>query len=337
MHTVTERRSWFFDALCAMRAIRREVLQFRFKYPLWVVPEAGPKDSLHYYIYSDSLSWAVLRVDAEGIAGCYYPTTGIVYRPAFIAWYGLVNLGHYLRRRDPVGLKVFLNQVNWLERHALSRDDGSVVWPMSFDCQEGAIQLKAPWISGNAQGLVISALIRAWRLTRQASFLELLKKSIRVFQVDSGEGGIRCVVDGYVLYTEIPGYPPPGILDGFLAALLGLYDLFVETEDTLTEELFNQGIDGLKYMLHRWDYREKWTWYGSHDYLCPPSYHCLNRLLLGVLARLSGEHCLAEYAEHWDPTRLSLLGRAEIFLGFIATKNACRIRHRTWREKRVAA
>src|SRR5215470_13687906 len=32
-------------------------------------------------------------------------------------------------------------------------------------------------------------------------------------------------------YTEVPGGPLPGILDGFMISLLGLYDLYIETED----------------------------------------------------------------------------------------------------------
>ena len=94
-----------------------------------------------------------------------------------------------------------------------------------------------------------------------------------------------------------------------------------------------QGIEGLKYMLPYWDYRKKWSWYGCRDYLCPPAYHCLNRVLLTALARVSREPCFAEYARCWDPDRLSMPERAEIFLAFLLTKNACRVRHRTWRQK----
>jgi hypothetical protein len=42
-----------------LRAFRSEVLQFHFDYPLDIVPEAGPKESLHYYLYSEKLSWSV--------------------------------------------------------------------------------------------------------------------------------------------------------------------------------------------------------------------------------------------------------------------------------------
>jgi hypothetical protein len=316
----------------ALRAIYGEVLGFRFDYPLDIVPEAGPKHSLAYYLYSEALSWEAMRLDSMGIPRTRTRLTGAVYAPGYIAWYGLVNLGHYVLHGDQTSLDVFLNQINWLERHAVLRHDGAVVWPMDFDYLEGSARIKAPWVSAHDQGLAISALVRSWRLTRRPVVLELLAKSAKIFELDVDHHGIRVLSGRYVMYTEKPGVPPPVILDGFMTSLLGLYDLFMETGDSAVEQLFSEGIDGLKHMLPAWDYRKKWSWYGPHSYLCPPAYHCLNRLLLAVLARLSNEPRLAEYAERWDPDRLSVLGRAEIYVVFLLTKNACRFRHRTWRQ-----
>jgi len=318
----------------AIRAMRAETLGFRFAYPLEIDDAAGPKDSLHYYIYSDSLPGDVLRLDSEGIAQCCYPTTGTVYRPGFVAWYGLKHLGHYLRRRSQIDLQIFLKQVDWLERNAVLRDDGALVWPHKFDWRDGANFLKAPWLSANAQGLAVSALVRGWRLTRRPGLLELLKKSWKVFEIGVDRNGLAEVLNGHVLYTELPGC---AIFDHFLTALLGLYDLFAETGDPAVGRLFNKGIEGLKAMLGTWDYRQKWSWYGSHTYLSPPAYHCLNRVLLQVLARLSREPILAYYADSWNPDRLSISSRLEVFFGFLLTKNASRLRQRTWQQKRIKA
>lgn len=318
----------------AVRAMRAETLDFRFAYPLEIDDAAGPKDSLHYYIYSDSPAGDVLRLDSEGIAQCCYPTTGAVYRPGFVAWYGLKHLGHYLRRRNQIDLQIFLRQVDWLERDAVLRDDGSLVWPHKFDWRDGSSILKAPWLSANAQGLAVSALVRGWRLTRRPRLLELLKKSWKVFEISVEDNGLSEVINGHVLYTELRGC---AIFDHFLTALLGLYDLFAETGDPAIGRLFSKGIEGLKAMLRTWDYRQKWSWYGSHTYLCPPAYHCLNRVLLKVLARLSREPILTSYADSWNPDRLSISSRLEVFFGFLFTKNASRLRQRTWQQKRIKA
>ena len=96
--------------------------------------------------------------------------------------YGLNNLGHYLQSGDQAHLKVFLSQVDWLGAHAVIREDGAVVWPHDFDHQESAVRLKAPWLSANAQGLVIRALVRGWRITRRPRLLELLERTLRSTQ-----------------------------------------------------------------------------------------------------------------------------------------------------------
>jgi hypothetical protein len=118
-----------------------------------------------------------------------------------------------------------------------------------------------------------------------------------------------------------------------MTALLGLYDLSVETGgDPAVRGLFEEGIAGLEYALPRWDYRKKWSWYGSRAYLSPPAYHHQHFLLLQVLARLSKQPVLSEYAEQWCPGRLSAFGRTEVYLGFLLTKNWNRLRRRTWKQ-----
>jgi hypothetical protein len=90
------KRTRSFESLgYAIRAIRKEVFGFQFAYPLEVVSEAGSRDSLHYYLYSDSLSWEAMRLDGAGIPRTWDRTSGTNYWPGYIAWYGLVNLGHY--------------------------------------------------------------------------------------------------------------------------------------------------------------------------------------------------------------------------------------------------
>ena len=332
------------DLKIAMHTLYEEIAEFRFDYPIMMVPEAGPKESLHYYNYKYSVMppyrppyLSVKRPDSNGIPREWCRFAGVVYRPGFIAVDGLQHLGHYLRSGNNSDLHVFLNYVNWLEQHAVIRADGAVVWPHDFDLQEGPILLKAPWVSANVQGWVISALVRGWRITRRPRLLELLKGSARVFQLDSDHNGVRVQAEGHVVYTESPGLPAPGIMDGFMRSLLGLYDLHVETGDSEVYELFREGVEGLRYFLPRWDYRNKWSWYSNRFYLSPPSYHCLNRMMLTALARLTGDPLFAKYAELWNPDRMPASDRAEIYLAFLLTKNACRFKYRTWRQKTAAA
>jgi hypothetical protein len=312
----------------ATRALRREILGFRFDYPVDTVPSAGPRDSLAYYVHSDRLFFDAMELDPRGIPVQRSRTVGPTHNPAYVAWYGLASLGRALQGRDLAGEGRFLAQVEWLAAHGVRREDDAVVWPYTFDWREGHCVLRAPWISAMAQGLAMSALVRGYRVTGREGFLDLCRAASRVFARDVRDGGVRTVEQGHALYEEYPGYPLPRVLDGFLFGLLGLYDLAAETGDHRAIQLFADGIKGLRHALPRWDYRGKWSWYGSHGYLCPPHYHRLNQSLLHVLGRLSREPILIRYAERWDPARLSVADRLEVFSAFLLTKNWARVRFR---------
>lgn len=318
-----------------IRAIQREFCEFHFSDPYEADFEAGAIDSLRYPIHSDKLTWETMRMDDAGIPRSRTRTTGTNYWPAYVAWYALIALGNYHRGGGSHHLDVFLRQIDWLEKNAVCREDGAVVWPMNFDYQEGETFLRAPWVSAHAQGLVISAMVRAWRITQRRNIQELLGRSARVFDLNVREGGIRAEVSGNAFYTEVPGGPVPGILDGFLVSLIGLHDLYVETRDRDVGRLLTDGLAGLKKLFPWWNYRDKWSWYGHRSYLSPPAYHFWNRILLSVLASVIGDADLAGQAERWNPERLSATERAEIYGVFLATKNCTRIQCRTWRQKTI--
>ena len=312
--------------LWAFRAFRRELFGFRFDYPIEAIQEAGPIESLHYYVYSDQLFLDDLLFDQDGIAMKQYRAQGAQYNPLFIAWWGLVNLERYLRTTEEDYLKKFLLQVEWLKSNAVTRADGAVVWPCYFDWQEGLCKFQSPWISAMYQGVVMSALVRGYRINGDKSLLVLCEQAAGVFENSIEDGGVRTIEQGQVLYEEYPGYPLPRVLDGFLVSLLGLYDLAVETGRPNVRRLFDQGIEGLRETLDYWDFHGKWSWYGTHGYLCPPHYHKFNWVLLAVLGRLTGEETLTRCAGRWSEQGRTMIDKIQIFLMFAITKNFARLR-----------
>jgi hypothetical protein len=310
----------------ALRAFRQEIFGFQFDYPIDVIENAGLSSCLHYYLWNPSLFLDNLDFDQQEVPRKRYRAQGPQYNPLFIAWWGLSNLRQYLESHDKEFLRKFMIQVAWLKANAVHRDDGAVVWPCYFDWQEGLCKLSSPWISAMYQGVVISTLIRGYRMNGDQALLDLSKRATVVFSQDIEKGGVRTSEKGGTLYEEYPAYPLPRVLDGFLFSLLGLYDLAIETGSADIRRLFDKGIDGLKGTLRFWNYRDKWTWYGSHGYLCPPHYHKLNAVLVSILGRLSGDATLQHFARAWDTKARSFMDKVEIFLMFALTKNRARLR-----------
>jgi hypothetical protein len=186
------------------------------------------------------------------------------------------------------------------------------------------------------QGLAISTLVRAHRQGWESDeLIEICHAAVKVYGKDVGEGGVRTSERGRILYEEYPAYPLPRVMDGFLFSLLGLYDFWVETGEAEVKERFQEGIQGLLNYTSAWNYRDRWSWYGSHGYLSPPQYHILNRLLLLTLARVTGEPLLNRYAELWDPARLNGYERARLFVLFVFLKQSARIRALVRRHERA--
>ena len=310
----------------AVRALRQEVFGFQLDYPIDVIEKAGSSHCLHYYLWNQSLFLDHLDFDEHEIPRKRYRAQGPQYNPLFIAWWGLSNLEQYLRTQHHEYLRKFLVQVAWLKANAVRRTDGAMVWPCYFDWQEGLCKLTSPWISAMYQGVVISTLVRAYRINGDRELLDLCKDATLVFSRSIEDDGVRTLEGGKTLYEEYPVRPLPRVLDGFLFSLLGLYDLAVETGSSEIRRLFEDGIDGLKSTLPFWNYRNKWSWYGSHGYLCPPHYHKLNTVLLSILGRLTDDDDLRHFARLWDTQRRSVLDRIEIFFMFVFTKNRARLR-----------
>src|SRR6516165_9081203 len=104
------------DIKQAIRMLYEEIAEFRYDYPLMVLPEAGPRTFLHYFLYKFAQTpyhRPVARLDSRGIPRGWGRPTANVYRPAFVAMYELSYLNSYLLTGDHKGLDIFLNQVSW--------------------------------------------------------------------------------------------------------------------------------------------------------------------------------------------------------------------------------
>lgn len=127
--------------------------------------------------------------------------------------------------------------------------------------------MRSGWPSALAQGLAISFLTRVYNITGNAKYLNACIAALNPFEVKSEDGGVLTYWDGqYMFYEEYPTFPSSFVLNGFIFALLGLYDLS-QYEISKADELFNKGFLTLKRILPLYDLGNKSAYDLTH-YTC---------------------------------------------------------------------
>jgi len=222
---------------------------------------------------------------------------GTFFNPSYLCMYALMNLNKYYKNRNQESKKIFLEIANWLVKNAKSYK-GSCVWTYDFDWKEGKTFLRNPWISAMSQGLAMSVLSRAYKLTGDKKFLKIAYGAASVFRLDVKNGGVKTVENDDVFYEEYPAKPYPRVLDGFIFSLLGIYDLYSVQKNKDVKDIFDKGIKTLEKNLSRWDFFGVWSRYGS--LLSSKDYNNLNCMLLKVLYRLTKKKIFYDYSRKWS-------------------------------------
>ncbi|VDM66580.1 unnamed protein product, partial [Strongylus vulgaris] len=227
--------------------------------------------------------------------------------------------------------KSFLTAADWL----VSNQDNIGGWPVPVEraIADRRLVLPAGWYSAMAQGHGISLLTRAYASTHNVSYLAAAGKALHLFEKDANEGGVRRELFGYVWYEEYPTSPGSFVLNGFMYALIGLYDLSavsITGEDKIfmyhevivfiiafsvpndvrlgaerASVLFSVGLDSLRALLPLYDtgsgsiYDLRHIGLHSAPNLARWDYHAVHVYLLKWLVQISGDKTLNETADRW--------------------------------------
>ena len=252
--------------------------------------------------------------DAAGIPQLNYRgKIGLQHNPIAIAQWGLgnYNLGCHGESEDRK--KKFIAASDWLCAHLERNAFGCWVWNHNFDWEYRST-LHAPWYSGLAQGQGVSLLLRAYRATGAAPYLDAAEKAFGSFLKSTGEGGVTFTdTRGNTWFEEYIVLPPTHILNGFIWAIWGVYDYFLATESSTARNLFAQATFTLRENLERYDLGF-WSLYEQSGTLLPmvasPFYHRLHVIQLCIMHRITGDEVFASYADKWEGYARSRTKRA---------------------------
>jgi hypothetical protein len=125
-----------------------------------------------------------------------------------------------------------------------------MVWPT----QTRILRYNIPsgHLSAISQGVIISALIRAYLLLNDQNYLDYALKAVNILTIPIENGGLLANSKWGICYEEYPRIPYVHVVNGFIFCLIGLHDLFLITKSNDAQRLYTQGIETLKKMIPEW-------------------------------------------------------------------------------------
>jgi D-glucuronyl C5-epimerase C-terminus len=154
---------------------------------------------------------------------------------------------------------------------------GGIAWEYDFAFGGG----RPPWVSGIAEGTAVQAMARvAKRTRREAEVLPIARQALGVFKTPTPEG-VRVPTDDGAEYALYSFAPDLHVINGFVQALVGLYDLGRIGGDTDAQALYIEGERVARRELPSFD-TGAWSLYsrGSIEHESDLSYHQLLRAFL---------------------------------------------------------
>jgi hypothetical protein len=129
-----------------------------------------------------------------------------------------------------------LRAADWLVEH--QNRQGAWSYAFDFYVESADETLRAPWVSGMAQGQAMSLLVRAWQLTGDETYLMVAHRALRPMMIGVDKGGVRRLWRGeHLFFEEYPTQRRSYVLNGFLFAIIGVHDLS-ETGDARARRLW---------------------------------------------------------------------------------------------------
>lgn len=159
----------------------------------------------------------------------YYGGQGIE-----IQWLGTFGEGngYFLSGHENANLRQLLSEILPLA----TKRAGGIAWEYLFRFDGGS----PPWTSGLSQGTALQVLARSWQRFKEPALLSAAQQALGIFQT-APSTGVRVKTAAGAYYAEYTYAPSDKILNGFIQALVGLYDYTQITKDPLGLKLFEAG------------------------------------------------------------------------------------------------
>ncbi len=203
-----------------------------------------------------------LRFDSSGIP-MWKRGNLFFYHPVGLAQFALKYYGVYILSGDKKAANDFLKIANKLLQ--IQEKNGAIPYGFPFLYYLTNQTYEPGWVSAMAQGQVLSTFSRAFYLTEDTKWLNACEMTFRFLVTPKENGGVLTDLSdldpslkNYVYFEEYLSSPNNYTLNGYMFALLGIYDwlkLCEEINYPSAEILYywQEGIKTLKKILPLYD------------------------------------------------------------------------------------
>ena len=223
---------------------------------------------------------------------------GNEYYAVNIAQYGFILLNEYSQSNSNELLTLLKAQAACLIKIA-SHESNKVIWWHNTDNKK--YNIKAPWASAMAQGEAISFLLRMHQITGNEEYLNTSIAAAN-FLLDENHPKRVAIRDknNNLWLEEYPSSIPSFVLNGFIYALFGLYDLYRVTNDEKIKASIDECVLTLENNIDKFD-AGYWSYYDLLKKELVRYYYQKNVhvLQLEVLALLTKKEKFDFYAKKW--------------------------------------
>lgn len=255
-----------------------------------------------------------LAVTLEHARGALVDYNGRMFplRTPWLSWHDYPDIGIYFQ---PVNT---MQEVEWLMPRPDASDDSVVamserlyqyalwreadgrrfpVWEYEFPWTSGGVAVKAPWISGLAEGLGLALFADAYRRTNDPVWRTRTYEILNAMYVPWQDGGVLLPDTSHGYWWE-EYHPTVQVWNGSAWALLGVGYAAQVTGDPEISRLFSRGIDALKYYTPLYD-TGTWTLYSRTQGYNTVAYHTLCIDIMDAFYARTGDPWFKTVADRW--------------------------------------
>jgi hypothetical protein len=259
-----------------------------------------------YKITNDAVPvYSTEHTDEKGIPYVeYYELNGITagkqYNPTIICNYAIDYFKQIRPPEHNSATEKFFYCTTWLSDN-LTYSGNAALYQFNWQ-QPWYDSVGVPYTSGMTSGLAVQVFTDAYRLTKNADYLDKAKSVVRGFFIPINKGGFTYMEDSGWWYEELAdtAMHSPRILDGHIFAVTGVYDYWLETKNDSAAIVISKGVQSLKNRLRDFDTGNGWAYYDAYKKPADKKYQRILAKQMLQLYQITGEDIFKNYYSKWN-------------------------------------